>query len=168
MRAAALIPAFNEARTIAAVVEGVRGVVAHVIVVDDGSSDGTAERARAAGAEVIVHDANRGKGHAVRTGLRRVFRDAVDAGLVLVRLLVGDADQLGHLLLGQAQHDAALTDAQADIVVDVERPTPTAAVPPGRSCSLAGSPKTSLAASGRARCGARRGWPLNSIWLKYS
>ena len=48
-------------------------------------------------------------------------RDAVDAGLVLVRLLIGDADQLGHLLLGQAEHDPALADAQADVVVDVER-----------------------------------------------
>ena len=34
----------------------------------------------------------------------------VDALLVLVRLLIGDADQLSHLLLGQAQHDPALAD----------------------------------------------------------
>ena len=57
MRAVALIPAFNEAGSIAQVVHGVRGAVAHVIVVDDGSTDGTAERARAAGAEVMAHTA---------------------------------------------------------------------------------------------------------------
>jgi glycosyltransferase involved in cell wall biosynthesis len=73
MRAAAVIPAFNEARSIADVVGGVRASVDRVIVVDDGSTDGTAERARAAGADVVVHDGNRGKGHAVRTGLARVL-----------------------------------------------------------------------------------------------
>ena len=41
----------------------------HVLVVDDGSSDQTAQRAREAGAEVIVHDQNRGKGEAIKTGL---------------------------------------------------------------------------------------------------
>jgi glycosyltransferase involved in cell wall biosynthesis len=42
LRSAAVIPAFNEGNTIAAVVEGVRGFVDRVIVVDDGSRDGTA------------------------------------------------------------------------------------------------------------------------------
>jgi glycosyltransferase involved in cell wall biosynthesis len=41
-----------------------------VLVVDDGSSDKTAQRAREAGAEVIVHNQNRGKGEAIKTGLR--------------------------------------------------------------------------------------------------
>jgi hypothetical protein len=43
----------------------------------------------------------------------------VDALLVLVRLLIGDADKLGHLLLGQAKHDAALAHPSADIAVDI-------------------------------------------------
>src|SRR3954466_900689 len=75
MRVAAVIPAYNEARSVATVVDGVRRVVERVIVVDDGSSDGTAERARAAGAEVIAHAANAGKGTAVRSGLARVFEE---------------------------------------------------------------------------------------------
>jgi hypothetical protein len=50
-------------------------------------------------------------------------RDAVDPGFVFVRLLIGDADQLGHLLLGEAQHDASLADPQTDVAVDVERTT---------------------------------------------
>ena len=90
LRSAAVIPAFNEGNTIAAVVEGVRGFVDRVIVVDDGSRDGTAERARAAGADVIVHDGNRGKGHAVRSGLRRVF----EQDFTHVLLLDGDMQHL--------------------------------------------------------------------------
>jgi len=90
LRSAAVIPAFNEGNTIAAVVEGVRGLVDRVIVVDDGSRDGTAERARAAGADVIVHDGNRGKGHAVRSGLGRVF----EQDFTHVLLLDGDMQHL--------------------------------------------------------------------------
>jgi glycosyltransferase involved in cell wall biosynthesis len=89
-RTAAVIPAFDEEASIAQVVAGVRGAVDHVIVVDDGSSDRTAERARAAGAEVIVHDANRGKGHAVRSGLARVL----DGQFTHVLLLDGDMQHL--------------------------------------------------------------------------
>jgi glycosyltransferase involved in cell wall biosynthesis len=90
IRAAAIIPALNEAGTIAAVVEGVRPFVARVIVVDDGSGDETAERARAAGADVIVHETNRGKGHAVRAGLARAF----ESDVTHVLLLDGDLQHL--------------------------------------------------------------------------
>jgi glycosyltransferase involved in cell wall biosynthesis len=90
VNAAALIPAFNEARSIAEVVAGVREAVSHVIVVDDGSTDGTAERARAAGAEVLAHAGNRGKGEAVRTGLVRI----TSGGFTHVLLLDGDMQHL--------------------------------------------------------------------------
>jgi len=90
MNAAALIPAFNEAGSIADVVAGVRAAVSHVIVVDDGSTDGTAERARAAGAEVMAHAVNRGKGEAVRTGLARITA----GGFTHVLLLDGDMQHL--------------------------------------------------------------------------
>jgi glycosyltransferase involved in cell wall biosynthesis len=89
-KTAAIIPALNEAGSIAQVVEGLRGSVDHIIVVDDGSSDQTAERARAAGAEVIVHAANRGKGHAVRSGLARVL----EGEFTHVLLLDGDLQHL--------------------------------------------------------------------------
>ena len=64
----AVIPCFNEGLTVTGVVVGVKALVAHVLVVDDGSNDATATAARAAGAEVIQHPRNRGKGAALRTG----------------------------------------------------------------------------------------------------
>ena len=67
---AVVIPAFNEEVHIGDVVRRTRGKIDHVLVVDDGSSDATAERAREAGAEVVVHRQNRGKGEAIKTGLR--------------------------------------------------------------------------------------------------
>ena len=82
----ALIAAFNEAPSIARVVTGVRPHVASVLVVDDGSTDGTAEAAAAAGASVIRHQVNRGKGAAIRTGLATVL----DTDATHVLLLDGD------------------------------------------------------------------------------
>ena len=73
MNAVAIVPAFNEARSIADVVTGLHGVVSHVLIVDDGSTDQTAERARAAGAEVLSRGTNTGKGSAVRAGLAHVM-----------------------------------------------------------------------------------------------
>jgi glycosyltransferase involved in cell wall biosynthesis len=73
MTVCVLIAAFNEEATVAAVVAGARRYIRDVVVVDDGSADRTAERAAAAGAVVINHEANRGKGTAVRTGLAHVL-----------------------------------------------------------------------------------------------
>ncbi len=60
--ALALIPAFNEAGPIADVIRRARPHVHEVVVIDDGSIDTTSEVARAAGATVLRHDVNRGKG----------------------------------------------------------------------------------------------------------
>ncbi|HXX41027.1 MAG TPA: glycosyltransferase family 2 protein [Chthoniobacterales bacterium] len=67
---AAIIPAYQEEKHIGEVVLRTRAQLASVLVVDDGSVDKTAEHARAAGAEVVVHPQNRGKGEAIKTGLR--------------------------------------------------------------------------------------------------
>jgi len=67
---AAVIPAFNEEKHVGDVVRRTRAKFDRVLVVDDGSNDATAAEASAAGAEVIVHPENRGKGEAIRTGLR--------------------------------------------------------------------------------------------------
>ena len=66
---AAVIPAYQDEKHIGDIVRRTRERLDHVLVIDDGSSDQTAQRAREAGAEVIVHDQNRGKGEAIKTGL---------------------------------------------------------------------------------------------------
>ena len=65
------MPAYREARRIGETVAGIRRYCANVIVVDDGSDDDTAQAAREAGADVLVHEVNRGKGAALETGFGR-------------------------------------------------------------------------------------------------
>jgi len=72
-RPAALIPAYQAAATVAAVVTGVARYVPRVLVVDDGSTDGTGEAARAAGEKVLRLDPNSGKGSAIRAGLGEIL-----------------------------------------------------------------------------------------------
>lgn len=69
MRTCALIPAFNEAAYIADVVHRVRPHVAEVVVIDDGSGDGTADIARAAGAVCLDSPRHCGKASALRAGI---------------------------------------------------------------------------------------------------
>jgi glycosyltransferase involved in cell wall biosynthesis len=78
----ALIPAHNEAPRIASVVAAAREQLP-VLVVDDGSTDETAERAREAGATVIEQRPNQGKGGALRTGFRQALADGAEAILTL-------------------------------------------------------------------------------------
>lgn len=103
----AVIPAYNEERFIGSVVLKARPHVDAVIVVDDGSSDGTHLVAEAAGAITAIHEQNQGKGAALNTGFRRARElepDVVvmldgdgqhlpeELGLVLAPVLAGDAD----------------------------------------------------------------------------
>ena len=67
---AAVIPAYHEEVHVRGVVERVCKQLDRVVVIDDGSTDATATRAREGGAEVIVHPENRGKGESIKTGLR--------------------------------------------------------------------------------------------------
>ena len=64
----AIVPAFNEAKTIGSVVRNLFNHVDKVIVVDDGSKDSTSVKAKEAGAIVIKHKINRGQGAALQTG----------------------------------------------------------------------------------------------------
>lgn len=103
----ALVPAKDRADSIAPTVAALRGLarVDRVLVVDDGSTDDTAERARAAGAEVLRLDRNRGKGGAVLAGVAAapdadifllidadLATTAGAADLLLDPVLAGEAD----------------------------------------------------------------------------
>jgi glycosyltransferase involved in cell wall biosynthesis len=77
----ALLPAFNEAVRIVPVLESVLAYLP-ALVVDDGSTDQTAEFARAVGAQVIQQP-NAGKGAALRAGFRQVIQDGCDAVVTL-------------------------------------------------------------------------------------
>ncbi len=105
----AIIPAFNEEDTIGSVVLRTQRHVDKVIVVDDGSTDKTAEVARLAGAEVVSHIQNGGKGTALKTGFEAaenlhpnvvVCLDADaqhnpdDIPTVIAPILAGDAEMV--------------------------------------------------------------------------
>lgn len=79
----AVIPAYNEERFIGSVVLCALKFVSTVIVIDDGSTDRTSEIAAAAGAEVICHKENRGKGAAITTGFNLARRKDAKAIVLL-------------------------------------------------------------------------------------
>ncbi|MFB6620503.1 glycosyltransferase family 2 protein [Streptomyces sp. NPDC085524] len=64
-----VIPAFNEGQVIADVVEGARKTFPNIVVVDDGSTDDSAEHIAATGAHLVRHPVNLGQGAALQTGL---------------------------------------------------------------------------------------------------
>lgn len=96
-RVLAVIPGYDEEPRIRPVVEGARRHLP-VVVVDDGSSDGTADVAEAAGADVIRQVPNQGKGAALRAGFRRALADGVDAVLTLDADGQHDPDEIPRFL----------------------------------------------------------------------
>lgn len=106
----AVVPAWNEEKTIGDVLDGLRSRVDRVVVVDDGSADRTSEIARGRGADVVRHSVNRGLGAALGTGIRAALNAGADV------IVTFDAD---------GQHDPAdvpavvapVLDGKADLVI---------------------------------------------------
>ena len=103
----AILPAYNEEVSIGSVVLNTKKYVGSIIVVDDGSTDNTVEIAELAGAQVIRHSSNKGKGAALKTGF-----EAAKSSEIIITM---DSD---------AQHDpkeipkliAPIINGEADIV----------------------------------------------------
>jgi len=123
-RVAVIIPAKDEARRIAATVRAARAIphVDLVLVVDDGSEDNTQDVARDAGAVVVRHSHNRGKGAAMETGAAVVaMRDAVGAEPRLLLFIDGDlaesavntAPLVDPVIAGEADMSIAVLPPQA-------------------------------------------------------
>ena len=122
LRVAVVIPAFQAERTIRAVVARTRAAAptAQVIIVDDGSTDDTA---RAADDFVIGHDANLGKGAALRDGIDEAMRHGATAIVTLDADGQHPPEQIPSLL-------APIVSGQADIVLGSRERGPT--MPVGR------------------------------------
>ncbi len=121
MRVAVVIPAFQAAGTIGDVVGRTRVVLpdAQVIVVDDGSDDGTGEEGRGKGATVLTHPKNRGKGVALRVSVARACADGATVIVTLdadgqhppaeiPRLLGPIAEGRADLVLGARERNGAM------------------------------------------------------------
>jgi glucosyl-3-phosphoglycerate synthase len=124
---AVVIPARDESERIAATVRAVRDLpnLRHLVVVDDGSHDVTARRAAEAGALVLRHPRNRGKGGAMTTGAERVARLDAEAGLPPSVLLFVDAD-LGETAAATAVLTEPVLAGEADMAIAVLPPQRTA------------------------------------------
>jgi glycosyltransferase involved in cell wall biosynthesis len=115
VRVGIVIPAYQAATTIGDVVAGARTIPdATIFVVDDGSSDGTAEAGRGTGATILTHPRNRGKGVALRTGIAR----ALATGAELVVTLDADGQ---HAPADIPRLLAPIVAKQADVVLGARR-----------------------------------------------
>lgn len=104
------IPAYNEEVAIGSVVLAAQRVADEVLVVDDGSADATAELAEEAGAFVVTHEENRGKGAAVRTILAEARHREFDA----LVLLDGDGQHIAEDIPTVAE---PVVEADSDVVI---------------------------------------------------
>ncbi len=105
----ALIPTYNEARYVAEVVRRTLAYVP-VVVIDDGSTDGSGAAAALAGAKVLAHAANRGKGQALNTGFDYALQRGVTAAITLDADGQHDPDEIPGFI-------AAFRAGQGDLII---------------------------------------------------
>jgi glycosyltransferase involved in cell wall biosynthesis len=109
-RVLVVVPAFDAGGSVARVVEGCRAYLPDVLVVNDGSKDDTHTTAERAGARVVDHPRNLGKGAALKTG----FRIGIDEGFDAVLSLDADGQ---HLPREIPKFIEAFAELGADLVI---------------------------------------------------
>lgn len=110
MKACVIIPAYNESSQINRLVSEVKARGLDVLVVDDGSGDGTAENASRAGATVLRNEANAGKGACLRKG----FGYCLERDFEAVITMDGDGQ---HLAEDLPRFISAAADPGGDIII---------------------------------------------------
>ncbi len=138
-----VIAAYNEADAIGTTVTDLRSLDSHIVVVDDGSSDATAEEARRAGARVVQHLFNRGQGAALQTGISYALQQGAEY------IVTFDADGQ-HRKEDIAALIAPLQENQADVVLGSRFIRDAAEIPLARRLLL----RAALLYT-RATCGLR-------------
>jgi glycosyltransferase involved in cell wall biosynthesis len=121
---AVVIPALDCETTIGTAIRGAKRFVEHVLVVDDGSRDRTAAAAAAAGAEVVRHERNLGKGAALQRGMRALLEKGVQRAVAM------DGD--GQHLPEEIPALLAVSDAEPEALVIGARKVAAGAVTPMR------------------------------------
>ncbi|MDJ0312981.1 glycosyltransferase family 2 protein [Arthrobacter sp. H35-D1] len=106
-----VIPMYNEASVVGTVIEGLREVFPFVVCVDDGSTDGSQEAARAAGAVVVQHPVNLGQGASLQTGIEYALNDPE-----LDCIVTFDADGQHRVVDAQAMAER-IKSGEAEIVL---------------------------------------------------
>ena len=110
MKVVAVVPAYNEEKTVGGVVRSLLPFVQEAVVVDDGSVDGTTREARAGGACVVGHMLNRGLGAAIGTGVEAALRDGADIVVTFDADGQHDAKDVSRLI-------APILEGEADVAI---------------------------------------------------
>jgi len=115
-RVAVVIPAYNEARTIRDIAQRALALNSWLIVIDDGSTDGTAEAVSGLPLTLLRNDGNQGKGESLRRGIRQALEEGADAIVTLdgdgqhlpedmPRLVEAHARHRDAIVIGARLHD---------------------------------------------------------------
>jgi glycosyltransferase involved in cell wall biosynthesis len=158
-----IIPAYQAARSVGDVVRSCidEANIAGIIVIDDGSTDATGNEALAAGAEVLVHEVNRGKGAALVTGFEAASRYGWDAAITI------DADGQ-HSPHHIASFISRFAESRADVIIGTRQRAHTA-MPLRRRISNSASSAVLSRLAGARITDSQSGYRLMSrrIWEQF-